>query len=339
MKKQSTLNLTIYLTISQLLLHYVIINNVSIYLFPNAAFLVPLIVGLITILFVLLLPKAPIRFKKFNSLIKITYSLYYILFSIIILAFSTYIINYYFYPKTNFFLLTLLFSLVIMLLSSYPTKHLFDVSLTIYLVIFLLNFILLFNTSFIDLDLIYNIDLKVQFSNYIPIILLLSISLEPINNYLLNIHEENIKIKRSIIISTIITSIVSSILIFINYLYYSDIYLKNILFPSFSFIYSLLGPEFIDHFTIIILFNTLAYSILKISFNISSISSLFNKTSFIKYFQIILIFILTNLIYKYSHLELLKLEYALFVLLILILTIYFFILINKKEKKDAFTST
>lgn len=339
MKKRSTLNLTIYLTISQLLLHYVIINNVSIYLFPNAAFLVPLIVGLITILFVLLLPKAPIRFKKFNSLIKITYSLYYIVFSIIILVFSTYIVNYYFYPKTSFFILTLLFSLVIMLLSSYSTKQLYDVSLTVFLFIFLINFILLFNTSFIDFDLVYNIDLKNKLTDYIPIIILLSFSLEPINNYLLNIHEENVKVKHSIIISTLITSIVSSIVIFINYLYYSDTYLKNTLFPSFSFIYSLLGPEFIDHFTIVILFNTLAYCILKVSMNISIVNSFFNKNSFIKYLSVILIFVLTNLIYKYSHLEFLKFEYALFVLLVLIITIYFFILMNKKEKKDAFTST
>lgn len=339
MKKQSTLNLTIYLTITQLLLSFVITNNVSIYLFPKAGFLVPLVTGFITILFILILPKIPLRNKKHNFFIKSTYSLYYIVFSIIILMFSTYIINYYFYPKTSFFLLTLLFSLVIMLLSTYSTKHLYDVSLTIFILIIFINFILIFNTSFIDLDLLFNIDLKLNYKNFMPLILLLGITLEPINNYLLDIHEDNVLVKRSIIISTLIASIISSIIIFINYLYYSDIYLMNTLFPSFSFIFSLLGPEFIDHFTIVILFNTIIYSILKISMNISIVGSSFKHSSLRNFILVFIIFFLSNLIYKYSYLGFFKLEYVMLTLLILILPIYFFIILNKKEKKDAITSS
>lgn len=339
MKKQSTLNLTIYLTISQLLLSFVITNNISINLYPKVAFFVPFFIGIVTIVFSLFLPKKILVNKCITTFVKVISSLYYILLNTIIMMYSIYILIYYFYPKTSFFLFTSLLCLIVILLSSYNLKHLYDVSLTIYIIAFLFNLILLLNTSFIDLDLIYNIDLNLKHYINIAPLILLSFSFEPIGHYIINIHENTTLIKRSIIISTLITSVISTIIIFINYLYYSDSYLVNTLFPSFSFIFSLLGPEFIDHFTIIILFNTLTYCLLKVSFNTSIIGSFSKKPVFTKILTTLIIFILSNLIYKYSNLDILKFEYLGLILLIFIIILYFFILLNKKEKNNASSPT
>lgn len=337
MKKQNNLNFIIYSILSSTFLNFILLNNLSISYFPKIAFLIPLICGAISIIFILFLPKQNNHIKRPNIFIKIISSLYYVIFSIIIIMLCSKIINFYFFQKTSFFLITLLISLIIILITSYSKKHIYDISLTLFLFVFLINVIMIFNTSFIDTDLIYNIKLNATFNNnYLLLIPIIYITLDPIQMYLSQDLYENVNIRNSLIVSTIISSIVSSFLIFINYLYYSDTYLYKQMFPSFAFINSLLGPEFLDYFTILILIITFTYTLLKVSFNISVINSYFKKTNLASFLIVMFIFVNTNILFKYPYIEY---RYLGSLLTVLVFIIYIWIIINKEAKNNASSKT
>ena len=338
MKKNTNLNLILYLTLSSVFFNFILLNNVSITYFPSIAFLIPLIMGVLSILLFIFLPKQKNEFIKHNTFVKLISFLYYIGLNILLLLLCTYVLNYYFYPKTNFLLLSTLFSLVILLISLYKTKHIYDISFTIFLFIFISNFILLFNTSYGDFDLLFNIRINTLFNNkWFLLLSLLFIQLDPICFYLNNIIEEKSNMRKSIIISTIISSAISCMTILINYLYYSSSYLSEAIFPSFSFISCLLGPEFLDYFTIIILINTLTYCLLKSSLNISLISSNYYSKSIINIITIAFVLFITNLIYQYEFLSFYQFKYLGITLSLILLIIYIWLVISKGGNKSAFT--
>ena len=236
--------------------------------------------------------------------------------------------------------MSLLISLVIILLTEFSSKHLYDVSLTFYLFIIIFNLILLFNTSFFNIDLIHNIRIKpLMNNNFLLILSLLFIVLDPITHYITRVPSKNINIKKSIIISIIISTLTSSIMIFINYLYYSSSYLSQNMFPAFSFISSLLGPEFLDYFTILILINSLAFTLLKVSINITYIKDYFKKIPYLNVIITVFIFVISNLIFKFSHLLIIDDKYIGFILTLLIFIIYFWICKHKEGRVDATTDT
>lgn len=336
-QKQPKLNFTIYLIISQIFLNFILLNNLSISYFPKWAFIVPIILSLFTIFFSMFLP---IRNVSPSTFIKVLSSLYYIVFNILILLTCAYILNFYFYQKTSFFLLTFLLSLIILLLTEFSSKHIYDISLTLFIFTISLNLIMILNTSYGNIDLLLNIDFSNLINrNIVFMLLLLFITLDPINFYFTNIIDNNVNLKKSIIISSIISTIVSCFTIFINYLYYSYSYLKETMFPAFSFISSFLGPEFLDYFTIIILINTLVFSLLKVALNFSFIKQYYNKFKFSNVFFVSITFIIINVIFKYSYLNILKFEYFGFILTVIITIIYLNLVFKKEVKKDATTET
>lgn len=337
--KNDNLNFTLYLTISSIFFNFIFLNNISITYFKNIAFLIPLVLGAISILFIIILPKQPINNKYLSKFIKLTVSLYYIVFNAIIILTCVYILTYYFYQKTSFLLMSLLISLVIILLTEFSSKHLYDISLTLYLFIIIFNGILIFNTSFFNIDLIHNINFTHFFNNDLLILLsMLFILFDPITHYISNIPNENINLKSNIIISIAISTLISSLTIFINYLYYSSSYLSQSLFPALSFISSLFGPEFLDYFTILILINTLVFTLLKASINITTIKEYFKKVPFLNIILTIFIFIMSNLIFKYKEQTIFKDFYIGFILTFFIFIIYFWLIKNKEVNLDATTN-
>ena len=326
MKKQSTINLIIYLTLSTFFLYFSYINNYLIKVFPHSSFIFPLLIGLLIILLTILIPVKHINVNNTSIIKNVFLSLYYIAFNCILLTNTCNILIYYFYPNISFLLLSILLILIIFLFALFKTKQLFDVSLLIYIIIIISNFIIIFNTSIPNFNILYNIrntfHLKFDFILFIPLLFML---LEPLF-LMINSSKENIpNIKKTIILSTLISSILATIFIFLNYLFYNSTYLTQLSFPSFAFLTSFLGPEFLDHFQIIILPSTLAYSLLKISLNISLVSSNFDKPKVIILVNSILIFIITNIMYRYTSSKS-------FIILFLILLLNFIPLIfNKKE--------
>lgn len=326
MKKQPTINLIIYLTLSTFFLYFSYINNYLIKVFPHSSFIFPLLIGLLIILLTILIPIKHINVNNTSIIKNVFLSLYYIVFNSILLTNTCNILIYYFYPNISFLLLSILLILIIFLFALFQTKQLFDVSLLIYIIIIMSNFVIIFNTSIPNFNILYNIkntfQLKFDFILFIPLLFML---LEPLC-LMINCSKENVlNIKKTIILSTLISSVLATIFIFLNYLFYNSTYLTQLSFPSFAFLTSFLGPEFLDHFQIIILPSTLAYSLLKISLNVSLVSSNFDKPKVIILVNSILIFIITNIMYRYTSSKS-------FIILFLILLLNFIPLIfNKKE--------
>ena len=334
MKKQPTINLIIYLTLSTFFLYFSYINNYLIKVFPHSSFIFPLLIGLLIILLTILIPIKHLNVNNTSILKNVFLSLYYIVFNSILLTNTCNILIYYFYPNISFLLLSILLTLIIFLFALFQTKQLFDVSLLIYIIIIMSNFVIIFNTSIPNFNILYNIkntfQLKFDFILFIPLLFML---LEPLC-LMINCSKENVlNIKKTIILSTLISSVLATIFIFLNYLFYNSTYLTQLSFPSFAFLTSFLGPEFLDHFQIIILPSTLAYSLLKISLNVSLVSSNFDKPKVIILVNSILIFIITNIMYRYTSSKS-------FIILFLILLLNFIPLIfNKKEGYHETSST
>ena len=140
-------------------------------------------------------------------------------------------------------------------------------------------------------------------------------------------------IKGTLIISVVISSIISTAHILLNYLFYCSSFLEQLSFPSFAFLSLFLGPEFLDYFHIIILTTSLGYTLLKIAYNVSILSNTKGISLKRSFFLLLLVFILTNLLYKYS-----SLNYN-FILLILISINLILLIFSKKENYHEITSS
>lgn len=331
---KNTLNFIIYQVSSISLFSFILLNHVSISLYPSMGFIIPLILGIISIALVYFLPKNSMNIK-INNFLKILIKIYLIFTSSIIISTSCFIICFYFYTNMSYLLCALLILLMTFLLSFFKSKHLYDLTVSLFLILIVVNLLPIFNTSDISIDLLYNIKL----SNILPknILLLLSmlfIFLDPIIFYFNDFTSNYINKRKAIILSIIISSFISSITIFINYLYYSNLYLSKTLFPAFSSLTSFLGPEFIDHFTILILINVVFFALMRVSFNITLlIDNKQSSYSIDKLLYSIFIFLFVNFIFIFSS----KI-YNFYLILYLLCFIFIFflygsILYQKRSKK------
>lgn len=329
MKKQNNLNFIIYHTLLSTLGLFLVCNNYLIKINPKSSFIWIIVLGLLSIILLLFLPNK-IDNKKHQNIIKHLLSLYYILSSSLYLSLATYIIIYYFFSNMNYFILPLLLLLMILLFSFFKKVILYNVGLLILIITFLLNFVFIFNTSLGDINLIHNIiNSKFSIINFVKLFSMLFLFIDPIAFYYNNIIDNKTNIKKSIIISNTFATIISSFTILINYLFYSYQYLDTINYPAFSSIFLFLGPEFIDHFSIMILINILIFIFLKCSMNINSISS----KKFINIFSCLIIYLVIIISFKY-YTNYIELTYHFgLILSILILLIYLFTIFGKKEKE------
>lgn len=329
MKKQNNLNFIIYHTLLLTLGLFLVCNNYVMRVDSKSSIILLLIPSIISIICLLFLPnKISTSFKK-NKFISLTLSLYYIISTSLFISLATYIIIFYFFSNMNFLMLSLLLLLMVFLFSTFNKKAIYNVGLLILIITFLLNFVFLFNTSLGELNLIYNvINSKITLVNSLKSLCLLFIFLDPIVFYYNNIIDNKNNIKRNIIISIICSSLISILSIGINYLFYSHQYLQTLIYPAFSSIFLFLGPEFIDHFSIMILINILVFIYVKCSLNLNSIS----KNSSLNIFSCLLIYLLIifmfNIFNSYTKLTF----FFGIILTILILIIYMFTIFKNKRK-------
>lgn len=298
MTKNKNIQFIIFQTILSSLSYFLLLNHLIITNFPKIAFLIPLFIGTLTIILFLILPKKNIFLN--NKIIKTILSIYLYLSSALYIIICSYIITHYFFTNMPYLQSSIILILIILLFSSFKNKYVYDVSSFAFLILIFVNLIVIFNTSFFKTDLIYNISLSFNFSNYslLYIISFLYLFLDPIITYFI---QNDISIKKNIIISTIISSLFSSITIFINYLYFGYQYLKLSLFPGFNALITFIGPEFIDHFTILILIDVLCWCVLKCAYNISYIESIFPKKVYSSGLSFIILYPICYFTFKYSQ--------------------------------------
>ena len=331
--KNNNINMSLYISLSNYFYSFLILNNLSIKINESVAFLLPLILCAVSLILFSLLPKHAFK-KENNKFIKIILTVYALLSSVLLISFSSKLLSYYFYNNNSFILITLLLLFICLLISTFKQIMIFDISTTVFIIVFIINLIVLLNTSTPSFNLLYNINIYDIANNKTFLVLcMLFILLEPIIFYL-NDLSNNANIKMCTCASTIISMVISSILIFVNYLYYSKEYLSLNIYPFFTAINSFLGPEFIDHFTIIILINTVSFTLLKISYYLSLASSFTNSNKFSKVFFTLTIFLACIFIFN-INLSNYLINIILCSILTIILIIIYLYIIRKGAKQYA----
>lgn len=338
MKNQKTINFIIYQSLTYIFSFYYILNNYLIKYFPKYSFMIPVMLCIILLPFLILLPKYNLSRFKNSFLLKFIKSTYYLLSNIVYITIGVYTITHYFYGNIGFNLLTVLFVLIILLISLFKNKQIYNITTTIFIIVFALNFLILLNTSFGDLKLLYDLDFKNIFNkDVVYIIGILFLFLDPIIFYFNNSIESNINIKKSIIISLLISSSLTSLIIFVNYLFYSHAYLQTLIFPAFSSLSVYLGPEFIDHFTILILINVFVFIILKCSFNVTLIVSDIHNSNLTNIIACLIMLITSFVMFKIFNNYYQIIFYIGIISTLLLIILFIFIILNKEVRTNAST--
>ena len=332
MTNNKNIQFIIFQTVLSSLSFFLLFNHLCISNFPKISFLIPIALCVLTIMLFAILPD---KFNFTNSKIfKIVITIYLYLSTALYIIISTYIITDYFFTNMPYLQSSIILILIILLFSNFKNKYIYDVSSIIFLILIFINLITIFNTSIFKTDLLYNISFNENITNYslLYMVSFLYFFLDPIINYFIH---DDINIKKGIITSNIISSIVSFITIFINYLYFGYQYLEMSLFPGFSALITFIGPEFLDHFTILILINALCWVLLKGAYNISYIGNIFKNNVYSNLLSFILLFAVCYFTFRYSFgFSQINFLFGL-VLSILIFFIYFFIIIKKEEKHET----
>ncbi len=336
--KNNNISLSLYTCLSYYFYSFLILNNLSFKINENVAFLLPIILCIFSLILFSLLPKYSLK-EPINKFIIFILNLYSLLSSVLLIWFSSKLLSYYFYNNNSFILIVLLLLFICFLISTFKQIIIFDIATTVFIIVFILNFVVLLNTSTPSFNLIHNINFNLITNNRTFLILsMLFILLDPITFYLNNL-SNNANIRKCISISSIISMIFSSIFIFINYLYYSKEYLNLNIYPFFTALNSFLGPEFIDHFTIIILINTVTFTLLKISFNLNLSSFFTNENIFNKALFTLTIFIICFIIMNINVSNFLINILLSSILTIILIIIYLYIIrkgaryANSEDKK------
>ena len=332
MTKNKNIQFIIFQTVLSSLNFFLLFNHLCISNFPKISFLIPIV---ICIFVILLFTQLPNKFNfATNKIFKVCLSIYLYLSTALYIIISTYIITDYFFTNMPYLQSSIILILIILLFSNFRNEYIYDVSSFIFLILIFINFITIFNTSMFRTDLFYNITLDENFDNYslLYIVSFLYLFLDPIINYYIH---NDINLKKGIITSTVISSIISFLTIFINYLYFGYQYLEMSLFPGFNALITFIGPEFLDHFTIIILINALCWVILKGAYNISYVSNVFKSNVYSNFLSFILLFAICYFTLKYSFgFTQINFVFGL-ILSSLIFFIYFFIILRKEKKDEA----
>lgn len=332
MNKAKNIQFIIFQSVLSSLSYFLLLNHLCISNFPRISFVIPIVLGIFTIIFFTLLPKKNSLLN--NNFVKTCLTIYLYLSTTLFIIINSYIITDYFFTNMPFLQTSIILILIILLFSNFKINYVYDVTSFVFLILIIINSIIIFNTSFFKIDLLYNLSFNEKINSYslLYIISFLYLFFDPIINYF--IHEE-ITLKKNLIISTIISSIFSFITIFINYLYFAHQYLEFSLFPGFNALLTFIGPEFLDHFSILILIDALCFVILKGSYNISIIRNLFKDNVYSNILSFVILFSICYIIFNYtigfSELNLI----VGIVLTVLIFLIYFFIILRKEKENET----
>ena len=242
------LKIIIISTINIIMLNNIIGSNYLMDTFNNNSFLFPLIIGVLSILLILLVPK--LSKKTYSSILKSTFirfiiSLFLFLFIITLLLFSFYIISERFFYLTPTYLIIAftMFFIFLSLKSFYKTIS--NILLFSSIIIILISSFHLFNFYPYDFNLI-KLDTSFISTSYKSLFMIVY-TIEII--IFLFIPSSFSKVaKKDLIISIIVGSIISSLLILENYLFVSSTFYEGINFPSLYRFKLYSGPKYIEHF-------------------------------------------------------------------------------------------
>lgn len=343
MKNGTTFKYTIYNTLLLIFSSVFISNHILITKYPKISFLIPFFILIIVLFFYFFLPKMS-NSKYFNKIVNqpiiktiLMIYLYGSTMTFLVASIST--VTTIFYSSMPYVQCGIILLLMILFFSCFSLNQLYDLSLLIFIFCFLFNFIGLKNTTNICFFLPAN--LSFEFKKPYLFLSLIYLQLDSIIFYFFNITKDSINIKKSIIISTIISTCISSLLIFNNYLFYTYKYFSSAFFPGFSASLLYLGPEFLEHFDILILISLITWILLKGSTNLRLLFDL-RKAKKNNFFQVILGLIVLVNIYLIYRFNINWINYVIvsgYILSLLIFIIFGYLVYLKGETNHVITKT
>lgn len=237
--------------------------NVVIKTFPTISFLIFIILIPITSLFVLLIPKFNCSIKTIinNKLLRTLSLLYTVLSgSFFIISYINVVSDYYFHETSKFIVLLLIIA-TCLFLSSYRLLNIFKIGFVISFIIIIFFLLIFTNTTKYDLLLLrYN---SINFSNWYKFIYFIFIYLDSLLLLLfLPIRHFS---KSKIISSIIITSVISSLMIFENYLFFVPSYFVNAKHPYLIKFFAYNNNRFFEHYDIFYLILITIYIVFSFS--------------------------------------------------------------------------
>ncbi len=293
----------IFLTFCHLvILNSIIGSNLAMYLSPQYAYLVPLMLGGITILLFIILPKFQSSYisniLKHNFL-RLIIALYSILSTILILYVVFKIIAIKIYFMTPTYLLIILSLFFIFLLCKLNLKQLVSLKILVYVLVLLSTLIMFADTNEFDFRLLLPLRIKLDK----PYRLLVSsfLYLDSILYLLIPLQNKIVISKFNFVIGTALGSILSAWFIIYSYASLNYKFFIDLPFPAMYRYRIYAGPKYLEHLDVFFDFFVCAFFILKSAFNLE-LFRVYLKAKNTYFFRLIIaIFIAIITIWAFYH--------------------------------------
>lgn len=304
------------------------ISNMMIQNHPHIAFLIPLLILPIILLFSFL---KPINLKLiFNNIILKSLLLLYLMISSYILIINYLkITNNYFYNLTPPLVILIIILLLTIYISTYGIKNIIFVGTFVGFVTFILYFFTLFDFNNYDFNLISKIDFKLNnpFNLFNYLFIYLDILILPLF----------VKVKsksKNFILIYILSCLINCLLILINYLYFDSNFFISSSFPYISKFLTSTNNILFEHLDITYLIIITFFIVFKLSINIeiSRILLKIKKTS-LKQLLIPIILLLITYLSSFLRISINILNIIMFISSCLIMSL---ILLNKLLEKVSY---
>lgn len=251
-----------------LFLNCMVTSNIAMKLYPESAYFVPLILGIITCLIYLLVPKLIENYQSAilkGYLTRILLLIYLLVSTIIIIYITFRILSYHFYFITPCYLLITITLFFVMLFGFITMKNLESITLICYITLFALTIFVIANVYNKDFRLL----LPITFKFDKPYLLLGLLGLMLDNILLIFIPTETKPTsKYSLILGTIIAVIFSSWYVLDSYTFVNFQYYEGLDFPALYRYKLYYGPKYIEHLDNFLCLSICSYMFLKTLFNL-----------------------------------------------------------------------
>lgn len=328
-------------TMLTLLLTSIFSSNIAMHLYPRNAFFIPLIVGVGVIILAFFLPSSPssyfARIMK-NPFFRIILIVYLIISTIFFLTIGLMVLSNNFYFTTPSYILIMLVGASIVFLTLSPLSSFLNVALIVLVSVAVINILQIVNVNTRDISIM--LPLSFQIPKIYQLVALICYFFDLLIFYFLSYPKNTAMNKKTFILSTIITIIISTWFILDNYTYFSYQFFQGLDFPSLYRFKIYIGPKYLEHFDILIAINVTSFLVIKGTLNISLLrSALGIKPKFGR------TLILTALICGLTGLGLAKLPPRTSTMMIpsyimtgLIMIIYLY-LVTRREKSESISSS
>lgn len=261
-------------TMLTLLLTSIFSSNLAMNLYPRNAFFIPLIIGTVVILLAFFLPSSPSSY--FSRVMKrpffrIVLAIYLLISTIFFLTICLMILKSNFYFTTPSYILIVLAGACVVFLTLSPLASFLNVALTVLVVVAFINGLQIVNVNTRDVSLLLPLNFKIP--KVYQLLMFLCYFFDILIFYFLNFPKNSAMNKKTFILSTIITTIISTWFILDNYTYFSYQFFQGLDFPSLYRFKIYIGPKYLEHFDILLAINVTTFMIIKGGLNTSLLRS------------------------------------------------------------------